>query len=208
MRGVRDQFLLLGEFLRTDFRRTLLYTTLGLLLTLGVGAGLACLSPELVERMVLSFQAQIEAKGVVDQAGELSVFALLQNNWTAMLIPAVYGFIPFLFLPAVSLLANGTLMGMLGAWYPMHGVSLWIFLAGIAPHGICELPALVLSIACGLYLCRNMCRLVVGSEKRVPLVELLSDLLRVLVLLVMPLTVAAAFLECYVTPVFMDFVLR
>ena len=75
--------------------------------------------------------------------------------------------------------------------------------AGILPHGIFELPALVLSIACGVYLCRNMCRLVTSSPRRVPMVALLGDLLRVLVVLVAPMTVAAAFIECYVTPVIM-----
>ena len=34
---------------------------------------------------------------------------------------------------------------------------------------------------------------------------LVGDLLRVLLLIVLPLTVAAAFMECYVTPVIMGF---
>ena len=203
MSSIRDQALLLGEFLRTDFRRTLLCTALGLALSTALGAVVACLSPETVERVLLAFLERIEASGVVDQTGDISVFGLLVNNWTSMLFSAPYGFIPFLFLPGVSLLANGALLGMMGAWYQINGVSLGAFLAGILPHGVCELPALVLSIACGMYLCRNMCRLAVGSEDRIPMVELLSDLLRVLILLVMPLTVAAAFLECYVTPVVM-----
>jgi len=62
----------------------------------------------------------------------------------------------------------------------------------------------VLSIACGACLCRNMCRLAVSSPRRIPMVELLGDLLRVLVMVVAPLTVAAAFTECYVTPVIMS----
>ena len=61
----------------------------------------------------------------------------------------------------------------------------------------------MLSISCGVCLCRNMCRIVTRDERRVPLVELLGDLLRVLLLMVLPLTVLAAVMECYVTPVVM-----
>ena len=131
------------------------------------------------------------------------VFGLLMNNWRAMLLSAAYGFIPFLFLPVISLLVNGALLGIMASYYMTHGMSMLLFLAGILPHGVLELPALVLSIACGACLCRNMCRLAVSSPQRIPMVELLGDLLRVLVLLVAPMVVAAAFIECYITPVIM-----
>ena len=147
--------------------------------------------------------AMIEDAGVVDSAGNLSPFGLLTNNWTAMLTAALYGFVPFLFLPLLSIAVNGLLMGLLAAWYHSNGISLGLYLAGILPHGIFELPALLLSDACGVCLCRNMCRLVVSSPKRTPMVELLCDLLRVMLLIVLPMTVAAAFIEAYVTPVVM-----
>ena len=59
------------------------------------------------------------------------------------------------------------------------------------------------AVACGFCLCKNMCRIVTSSSQRVPLVELASDLLRVLLLIVLPLTVLAAVMERYVTPVVM-----
>ena len=109
----------------------------------------------------------------------------------------------YFFLPLLSIAVNGLLMGLLAAWYHSNGISLGLYLAGILPHGIFELPALLLSAACGVCLCRNMCRLVVSSPKRTPMVELLCDLLRVMLLIVLPMTVAAAFIEAYVTPVVM-----
>ena len=96
-----------------------------------------------------------------------------------------------------------SLLGMMAVIYLANDLSLAAYLAGILPHGIFELPALVLSISCGVCLCRNMCRLVTGSDRRIPMVELLSDLLRVMLLVVLPLTVLAAVMECYVTPVVM-----
>ena len=200
MSWILEQFSLLRVFLGTDFRRILRFTALGMALSILLGVCIGFLAPELVIESLNAFVEQIEEAGVMDNEGGLSVFALLMNNWKAMLLSAAYGFIPFLFLPVISLLTNGALIGMLGTLYAASG-AVPMFLAGILPHGIFELPALVLSIACGVYLCRNMCRMSTGSPKRVPLLALLEDILRVLLLIVMPLTVAAAFTECYVTPV-------
>ena len=203
MSWLKEQTGLLGGFLRADFRGVLRLCALTLALSALVGFAIAYAAPEVVDKVLEAFMNQIQEAGVVDETGELSVFALLMNNWRAMLLSAAYGFIPFLFLPVFSLLSNGALLGVTAAVYVSNEMSLVLLLAGILPHGIFELPALVLSIACGVYLCGNMCRLVTSSPRRAPMVELLGDLLRVLVLLVAPMTVAAAFIECYVTPVIM-----
>lgn len=202
MSWLGEQISLLEEFFRTDFRRTILGCTLGLAAAVVLGAVIALAAPETVTEMLSAFQSMVEEAGVIDEAGRLSVFGVLMNNWRAMLVSAAYGFIPFLFLPVLSLLVNGVILGMLGAVYASGG-ALLMYAAGILPHGIFELPALILSIACGVQLCRNMCRLVVSSPRRAPMVELLGDLLRVMVLLVAPMTAAAAFIESYVTPAVM-----
>ena len=202
MSALRDQLDLLREFWHTGYHRTLGLCALGMLGAAVLGAGVGLFAPQRAVEVLDGFVSQIQESGVMDEEGNISVFALLMNNWRAMIFSAAYGFIPFLFLPLVSLLVNGALVGMLGGMYLAAG-ALPAFLAGILPHGIFEIPALTLSIACGVCLCRNMCCLVTGSPKREPMVELLGDLLRVLLLLVMPLTVAAAFVECYVTPVVM-----
>lgn len=203
MSWLKEQVGLLGAFLRGDFRRTLLYCALGMALAVLLGVGVGLLFPQQAYQVLNNFMEQIAESGVVDEAGEMSVFALLLNNWRAMLMSAAYGFIPFLFLPVLSLVINGALLGMLAAIFAANGTSPLVYLAGILPHGIFELPALVFSIACGVCLCRNMCRLVVSSPDRTPLPELLEELLRVIVLVIAPLTAAAAFVECYVTPVVM-----
>ena len=205
MNWLAEQFELLGDFLRSDFRRSLLFCTLGLFAAVILGVVIAGMAPELVVTVMENFMDQVQEAGVIDETGSMSVFALLTNNWMAMVFSTLYGFIPFLFLPLFSLFVNGSLLGMLAAIYRANGIPLATFLAGILPHGIFELPALVFSITCGLCLCRNMCRLVTGSSKRVPMVEILSDLLRVLLLIVLPLTAMAAVVECYITPMVMEF---
>lgn len=203
MSVLREQLSLLGQFLRTDFRRVILGCLLAMALAIVLGFVIGSLSPETVDAVLEQFMAMVEDAGILDSSGGISPFGLLTNNWTAMLTAVVYGFVPFLFLPAVSIVSNGLLIGLLAAWYHNSGISLGLYLAGILPHGIFELPALVISAACGVCLCRNMGRIVTSSPRRAPMVELLSDLLRVLLFLVMPMTVAAAFLEAYVTPIVM-----
>lgn len=203
MNWLREQSSLLKQFLTGRFRRTLGFCALGMLLAALLGAGIGLLVPEQAVKTLNGFMEQIEQSGVVTDEGELSVFALLMNNWRAMLFSAAYGFVPFLFLPVISLASNGVLLGMLAALFTAQGTSLLVYLAGILPHGIFELPALVFSVACGVHLCRAMCALVTSRPDRTPLPAVLEELLRVLVMVVAPLTMAAAFVECYVTPFIM-----
>jgi len=203
MNWLTEQFGLLRDFLRTDFRRTPLYCVLGMAAAAVLGGALAAMEPEAVMEIMDLFMEQVQKAGVIDETGNMSVFSLLTNNWMAMLLSALYGFIPFLFLPVFSLLTNGSLLGMMAVVYLANDMPFAAYLAGLLPHGIFELPALVLSISCGVCLCRNMCRIVTRDDRRISLVELLGDLLRVMLLIVLPLTVLAAVIECYVTPLVM-----
>lgn len=204
MNWLQEQFVLLRKFLRTDFRKTVLWCAAGMAAAGLLGAGLSLLQPDAAMAALQNFMEQAAQSGVIDGEGQMSVFALLMNNWRAMLISALYGLIPFLFLPLVSLLTNGVLIGVMFGIYQANGMSLAALLAGLIPHGVFELPALIFSIACGVRLCRNMCLLVINNPQKAPFMALAEDLLRVLVLVIAPLTMAAAFVECYVTPVVME----
>ena len=117
MSWLTEQFDLLRDFLGTDFRRTLGHCALGMAAAAGLGCLLAAVEPEAVMEVMDLFMEQVQEAGVVDEAGNMSVFALLTNNWMAMLFSALYGFIPFLFLPVFSLLTNGSLLGMMAVVY-------------------------------------------------------------------------------------------
>ena len=207
MSWLKEQFTLLGEFFRAGFRRTVRWCAAGMLAAAVLGFIAAMIWPDMAWKTLDAFAEQVAEAGVVDETGRMSVFGLLMNNWRAMLLSALYGLIPFAFLPLMSLVSNGALIGVLAGIYQANGMSLTALLAGLVPHGVFELPAIVLSIACGVRLCWNMCLLVTGSPKKVPFPELAEELLRVLVLVVAPMTVAAAFIECYVTPVVMGWFL-
>ena len=200
MIALREQYGLLRSFLGGEFRKILIRCLSGMLIAGAAGFAMGFFYPDIVEATLEYFASIVEEAGIMNEDGSISVFALLFNNWWAMLISAAYGFIPFIFLPMVSLISNGLILGVFAAMYVSSGYGILAYIAGILPHGIFELPALVLSIACGVYLCLNMNRRILGSDKKIPMVELLSDLLRVLLLLVAPMVVAAAFIECYITP--------
>lgn len=200
MSGLREQYRLLRDFWTQGFGRMVGICTVGMGIFLILGIGVGLVSPDVIETVLNFFLAGIEESGVIGEDGSISVFALLFNNWWAMLLSAVYGLIPFLFLPILSLATNSVLLGLFAALYLNSELGLLAYLAGILPHGVFELPALVLSIACGLYLCLNINRRILASPRKMPMVELFSGLLRVLLLLVAPLVVVAAFVECYITP--------
>lgn len=197
---MREQLSLLGRFLREDLRRPALWCAGGMAAVIALGAAAGLMAPEAVAQVMDAFMDMVLDAGVMDEAGNLSPFALLLNNWRAMLTAICYGFLPFIYLPALTLVTNGFLIGMMAAYYHAAGLPMSLYLAALLPHGIFELTALVLAAACGVHLCRNMGRVITNSPQKVPLVEHLSDLLRVLLLVIAPLTAAAAFIECYITP--------
>lgn len=160
-------------------------------------------APEFCNTVATYFARMIDSAGIMDENGSISVVALFFNNVRAMVLSVLYGFIPFIFLPALSLGVNAVILGVLAAYYSNNGFSLLLYLAGILPHGIFELPALLLSLAAGLCLCKNINTYIRKNEKGV-MKPLMLHILRVVCLLVLPLLAVAAVLESYVTPLVMQ----
>ncbi len=61
------------------------------------------------------------------------------------------------------------------------------------------MPALILALSSGIYLCRKVTDYVRHNEKGV-MGPLMKDLLRLFVMHIIPLLMAAAVIEAYVTP--------
>ena len=194
----------LKVFLSENLQRTRKFSRLFFIASVALGVVLYLTDPATTNSILEEFSEIVQEAGVIDETtGKLSVFVLLQNNWMAMLSTVIFGFLPFLLLPALSLFSNGVLLGVLAGMYLTTGeLGISLFLAGILPHGIFEIPAMLLSSACGIYLCLNA-SLFLCKRPCINLVKLITDLLRVLLLVIAPLTIAAAFIECYVTPLIM-----
>ena len=145
----------------------------------------------------------------IDSAGLSSVTetrdmaaAIFANNLTAAFSAILWGLVPFAYLAAFPLGFNFFLIGALGAYYVRSGssgVGLGSYLVGILPHGIFELPALVLFCAAGLYLCSRVTARVRG-DKEVRILRTLSEVSTLFLYVILPLLAAAALMETYVTP--------
>lgn len=194
----------LRSFLGKDLRRLpLLFAGVFLLFCL-IGYAVCSASPQLTEALVDYFNQMISDSGLADEAGNISFVGMLMNNWFAMVFTVLYGFLPFLFLPVVSAAANAVIIGALAAFYRLNQIPMAVFFAGIVPHGIFEIPALVLSVSLGFLLCRNLVRIILHSDRALPMVDLLANILRTMLFVIFPLLLIAALIECYITPGIMN----
>jgi stage II sporulation protein M len=74
---------------------------------------------------------------------------IFQNNIKALLI-MMFGGLTFGLIPVFSIFFNGFIIGIVMALSFYHGKTMTFFLAGILPHGIMELPAVLGAGAFGL----------------------------------------------------------
>ena len=69
----------------------------------------------------------------MDTTGRVDVLALFGNNVRATVFSIAYGFIPFIYLPALSIGINSLLLGLFAGVYVNNGISLLAYFAGIVP---------------------------------------------------------------------------
>ncbi len=134
---------------------------------------------------------QTEQLDVQFQSIGLAVFIFLKNLSVAAIIVLIGHFL--LATPTVFILAvNGGLVGLLARIFIESGLAPIAFLAGVAPHGIIELPTIWL--AAGLALSAAHRRL---QGKSIPG---FIERAQFLILIIAPLLLVAAFIEVFITP--------
>ena len=157
--------------------------------------------PALREGLLSYVFAAMDGTGALNEDGTLSAMAIFSNNLRATVFIMFYGLIPFIRLPALALGVNAMVIGVLGAWYVTEGYSIAAFVAAILPHGLLELPALVIAFSVGLYVCGHVTRrLFRRDESALHIWDCLVLMSRTLLLVLFPLLTAAAVVEAYVTP--------
>jgi stage II sporulation protein M len=111
---------------------------------------------------------------------------------------AVFSFGVMAFLPIMSTMG---IVGFLAHQVAFAGHNPWLFLAVfILPHGWLELPAVVLVTAFALRLGASVIAPPKGLSLSDSLLLALADFIKVVLLVAIPMLVAAAFLEVYLTP--------
>jgi len=157
--------------------------------------------PEAIDQYLSGFDEMIENKSIFDAQGNISFPALFFNNFTAAMHAVSMGLLPYLFMPLFSSIVNAGSVGvMMGIMHSLELGGIWEMIVTVAPHGIFEIPALVLSVAFGIKLCSDVTAVISAKKERGAVAETLGELARALVLTVVPMLLAAAYIETYITP--------
>ncbi len=126
---------------------------------------------------------------------------LFFNNSRAVVFIFALGAVSFSVLGVILYMVNIGLIGGLFGVFQLIGLDAWpLFTAGVLPHGIFELPALMLGSAAMLYFGANIVTPQVGKSMGEVVIELLADWMKIFFGLVLPLLAIAAVIETYVTP--------
>ena len=111
------------------------------------------------------------------------------------------GLISFSILGVIVYLINVSLVGVVLGVFKLVGYSpVLLFAAGLLPHGIFEIPALMLASAVVLRIGAVMVTPQIGKSMGQVVFELLADWLKVFIGVVVPLLIVAALIETYITP--------
>ena len=142
--------------------------------------------PELRLGFSAYLQHLFQGMELTDRAGNLSPLLLLANNLRASAPPR-----------PPSRPRRGGGWGAVGRRPPPARP---LYAASLLPHGIFELPALILAFSMGLYICGHLTGRCRRDPAALPLGACLGLAARLLVFLLLPLLILAALTEAYVTP--------
>jgi len=153
-------------------------------------------SPEEAKNTLIEFE-KIFASVLESSTFMQFIFIFLNNTFSLFLSIAlglVFGIAPFIYL-----FSNGMLLGVfVFLWQQEFALS--EFLIGILPHGIIEIPLLIVSAAIGLKIGKAVIDKVFKKKGEVkPEVKIGLDFF---IKVMIPLALIAAAVEAYITPLF------
>ncbi|MBR5485925.1 MAG: stage II sporulation protein M [Oscillospiraceae bacterium] len=162
-------------------------------------------NPEFVQKTVEELAQTLAKKGADSETGGVNFTSLLLNNLMVSLIAVSWGAVPFVFLSTPVLATNAIAISVMSAHFVLQGKSMAIFFAGLLPHGIFEIPALVLSVAMGLAISLNSTIRIFKDENTLSFSEMFLTCMKVYAWIVVPLMLLSAITEVYITPHIMKF---
>ena len=126
------------------------------------------------------------------------VGAIFLNNALKSLIVIVLGAF-FGLLPIVFLVVNGAAIGI-AVIVSSHARGVWQSILVLLPHGVLELPAVLLATSIGLMLGSHLVRRIFGRTAT-PLGHELGHALKFFLTVIVPILIVAAVVEVFITPV-------
>ncbi len=181
-----------------SYRRWLLVT----IFLFGIGLALGLSTPTGIDGLpsedITELEEFVDFFGLLPQS---SVFAIIFiKNVSVLLISFALSPL-FCLVPVMALTLNGWLIGLVST-VVIQQESLGYLLAGLLPHGIFELPALIMGEAVALSFGTTVILALFKKERRNLLLPNLKQSLRYL-LIAFALFLPAAIIEVYVTPLFL-----
>ncbi len=159
-----------------------------------VGYSAVFIEPELSRTL---FDEFVSSLNLVEGMSSFDLFLkIFSNNSLAIFIAIVGGFL-FGILPVYVLVANGLVIGIFLNLFLIE-LSPLVFLVGIMPHGVIEIPVLLLASAVGLLAGQRSLKWLIWGRK-FDFIKALKDALLVFAILLIPLLVAS-FIESFITP--------
>jgi uncharacterized membrane protein SpoIIM required for sporulation/ABC-type transport system involved in multi-copper enzyme maturation permease subunit len=179
-----------------------------LMLTIGFGIGIALTNVYKFPAEVLNLEnfnegisANIEGVGVIEFFTVGGVATIWMHNIRTILLATLFGLFSFGVFGILLLMLPFGLIGFFTAAIAQIGISPWLFLtATVLPHGVLEIPAILLSGAIILKLGATLAAPAPGYSISEAMLRALGDWARIMVALILPLFFVSAILEIYVTP--------
>ncbi|HNR44755.1 MAG TPA: stage II sporulation protein M [Methanofastidiosum sp.] len=152
-------------------------------------------NPEIIDSFLKEFQDMF---GPLKEMTSLELFFTIffvntRTSFLIMMLGVFVGFFPFM-----SLWGNGTVVGLLYGKFIAEGGNSLVFLMGILPHGVIEIPAILIAASQGFRLGKEIISPPSGKSR--------SESLRVniwkglkLFAIIIPLLLIAALIEVYLS---------
>jgi len=157
-------------------------------------------NPDIANTYYQEISKLFAEKNMLDKSGfDLFVSIFVNNIWAGGMV-ILLGFIPFLFIPNFSFISNVMILGVLGAVFHINGIGLLPFFAGILPHGVLEIPALILGTILGIHICEKLTKVILRRGSPGEFKQALFAALRIFLLWMVPLFAIASGIETFLTP--------
>ncbi|MFQ5615969.1 MAG: stage II sporulation protein M, partial [Anaerolineales bacterium] len=158
------------------------------------------LPPDLIDLDNLEIES-FSRLGDISLLNSRGVFIIWFHNARVMILALILGIISFGVFGILALMFPMMLVGYFMATVSGAGVSAGTFLIGfILPHGVFEIPAIILVGAAILYMGASLISQKKGETIGEAWLHSLADWAKITIGLVLPILAIAAFLEVFVTP--------
>lgn len=197
----------LYEFYQKDIKKAFLIITTIFFFMIAAGALFFYLNKALTMDLMQALSSMINSKDIIDHQGNIQVWSLFKNNLQACTLAIGMGILPFLFLCFLPLVVNAITVAIALAANLLAGSSILFLITALVPHGIFEIPAILLSITLGFFLCKELMMKLLGDHKDVSLIDVIRHIMQLYIGWLLPLLMIAAVIESYITPILIQFVL-